>query len=65
MDALQGQAMNNAVAARRQQALLRIDAALERLNDGEYGYCIACGDKVADKRLQLDPAVATCTSCAS
>ncbi|MBL4837508.1 MAG: TraR/DksA C4-type zinc finger protein [Kordiimonadaceae bacterium] len=64
MDALQGQAMSNAVAARRQQALLRIDAAIERLKDGEFGYCIGCGDKVAAKRLQLDPAVATCTACA-
>ena len=65
MDALQGQAMNNAVAERRQQALLRIQAALERLNEDEFGYCIACGDKIVEKRLILDPAVATCTSCAS
>ena len=64
MDALQGQAMNNAVAGRRRQALLRIQSALERLEEGEFGYCIACGDKVAKKRLLLDPAVATCTTCA-
>ena len=64
MDALQGQAMNNAVAARRHQALLRIQSALNRLEEGEFGYCIACGDEIAKKRLLLDPAVATCTNCA-
>ena len=56
--------MNNAVAERRQQALLRIQAALERLKEDEFGYCIACGDEIVEKRLLLDPAVATCTTCA-
>lgn len=63
MDALQGQAMNNAIAARRKQKLLAIDAALERLQDEEFGYCIKCGDEIALKRLELDPTVAMCREC--
>lgn len=63
MDALQGQAMSNAVAARRKQALQRIDAALVRLEDGEYGFCLVCGDEIAERRLDLDPAIATCQGC--
>lgn len=65
MDALQGQAMNNAIAARRRQKLLAIEAALERLTDEEFGYCIKCGDEIALKRLELDPTVATCAGCSN
>ena len=64
MDALQHQAMNNAIAARRKQQLVQIEAALERLEEGEYGYCIECGDEIAEKRLVLDPVASRCTRCA-
>ncbi len=63
MDALQGQAMNKAIAARRRQKLLAIEAALTRLQEDEFGYCIKCGDEIALKRLELDPTVATCAGC--
>lgn len=65
MDALQGQAMSNAVAARRKQTLQRIEAALDRLEDDEFGYCLMCGDEISEKRLELDPAIPTCHVCAS
>ncbi len=64
MDSLQMQAMDKARAARRTLSLKRIDAALNRLNEGEYGYCVACGDAIAIKRLDLDPATPHCAGCA-
>ncbi len=63
MDALQGQAMNKAIAARRQQKLLSIEAALSRLDDDEFGYCVKCGNEIPLKRLELDPTAATCAHC--
>lgn len=63
MDALQGQAMNKAIAERRRATLARIEAALARLEDDEFGYCAICGDKIAEKRLELDPTVSACTRC--
>lgn len=63
MDALQGQAMSNAVAARRRQTLQRIEAALTRLKEDEFGYCLVCGEEIAVKRLELDPTIPTCQSC--
>ncbi len=63
MDALQGQAMNNAIAARRHNKLLAIEAALQRLEEQEFGYCVKCGDEIALKRLKLDPTVALCLGC--
>jgi len=63
MDALQGQAMSKAVAARRAQSLMRIEAALTRLEDEEFGFCLVCGDEIQEKRLLLDPAIVTCQGC--
>lgn len=65
MDALQGQAMNQAIGARRQQMLVRLEAALARLDDGEFGYCQECGDIIAERRLEIDPTTLFCTRCQS
>ena len=64
MDALQTQAMSVETERRRKREMQRIDAALERINKGDYGYCITCGDDIEKKRLELDPAVPTCIGCA-
>ena len=65
MDALQSQAMAQETARRRAQELLKIEAALDRLNDGEYGYCVKCGESIGHKRLEFDPATPLCVDCAS
>lgn len=64
MDALQGQAMARATEGRRQAELRRIDAALERLNRGEFGRCAECGGPIPPGRLRLDPTVTRCLACA-
>jgi len=64
MDALQGQAMALETERRRKTRLQRIDAALERLDEGEFGYCIAGGEPIAEKRLEFDPSAAMCLECA-
>ena len=64
MDALQSQAMAAEVERRRELELTRIATALERLERGEYGYCVNCGEPIAQRRLELDPATPLCLSCA-
>ena len=64
MDALQNQAMSIETERRRSIELSRIEAALERIADGDYGYCVICGADIALKRLELDPTATTCISCA-
>lgn len=59
MDALQGQAMAQATERRRATEIRRIEAALQRIEDGEYGYCVVSGDPIPRARLDLDPAAAT------
>lgn len=41
----------------------RIAAALERLDAGEYGLCVECGEGIAPARLQVLPEVLTCVRC--
>ena len=65
MDAMQGQAMALETEQRRKNELTKIDSALIRLNEDEYGYCLSCGEEISPKRLDLDPAIPTCIDCAS
>jgi RNA polymerase-binding transcription factor len=64
MDAMQGQAMALAVEERRKIELQRIEAALIRIEQGDFGYCVRCDEEIALKRLELDPAAPTCIECA-
>ncbi|MFN2099498.1 TraR/DksA family transcriptional regulator [Altererythrobacter sp. MF3-039] len=65
MDAMQQQAMAQAQERRRKGERARVEAALARLDEGEWGYCVTCGEDIAEKRLAHDPSVATCVKCAS
>ncbi len=64
IDALQNQEMAKETERRREAELRRIDVALKRIEDGEFGECVTCGEDIAAKRLELDPAVAICIDCA-
>ena len=64
IDAMQQQEMAKATQAQRAAELKRIDAALERVEAGDYGYCIECDEEIAPKRLEIDPATALCIDCA-
>jgi len=65
MDALQGQAMSQAINQRRELELEKITVALKRLENGDYGYCVQCEEEIALKRLQFDPAASLCIDCAN
>lgn len=65
MDAIQQQAMEEETGRRRGQEIARIDAALKRIEDGDYGYCTACDEPIAPKRLENDPATPLCIACAA
>jgi len=65
MDALQAQEMALETSRRRAAELRRIAAALVRIDSGDYGYCVECGEEIAVRRLELDPATPYCVQCAS
>lgn len=64
MDALQMQAMALETERRRQTRLRRIEAALDRIDEGEFGYCANCGEPIAAGRLEFDPTSPLCLGCA-
>jgi len=64
LDSMQVQAMARAADARRAMAIRQIDAALIRMDEGEYGWCVECGEEIAPKRLGSDPAAPRCSACA-
>lgn len=65
IDAMQVQAMALAVQRRRENEASRIESALRRIGEGEWGYCLICGEQIAEARLGHDPSVTNCVNCAS
>jgi DnaK suppressor protein len=64
MDALQAQAMAQASGRRRRLMLSRIAAALERIDNGNFGDCQSCDEPIPKKRLEIDPTALFCVACA-
>ncbi|MDH3328888.1 MAG: TraR/DksA C4-type zinc finger protein [Desulfobulbaceae bacterium] len=64
MDAMQQQAMSQAAARLTDLERQRIQSALDRMQSGDYGYCVICDEEIAEGRLRFDPSLLTCISCA-
>jgi RNA polymerase-binding protein DksA len=45
------------------QYLKAIEAAIERIEKGDYGLCMECGDLISEKRLEAVPAAELCINC--
>ena len=63
MDAMQQQNMqlaNRRAATLRQQ---QVAAALERMEEEEYGECLSCGESIDLGRLQVAPEAPFCVAC--
>ncbi|MGZ8284898.1 MAG: TraR/DksA family transcriptional regulator [Allosphingosinicella sp.] len=53
-----------AQSRRRRAERNAIEAALRRIDEGEYGYCLTCGEEIAPARLEHNPAATACIRCA-
>jgi hypothetical protein len=51
------------VALKGGTELFELEAALIRLQSGEYGFCDRCGKKIGKQRLQTYPATVLCGRC--
>ena len=52
-----------ATRERLAERVKRLSAALDRLNDGEYGVCMECTERISPARLRAVPEVQTCIRC--
>lgn len=64
-DALQSQALSMASLERNRHEIRRLRVALEKIDDGELGWCIECGELIPVARLEIDPAADYCVRCAA
>lgn len=48
-----------------QEEIARIKAALQRMDAGEYGHCVICGETISQERLDLIPWTPFCRRCAT
>lgn len=47
-----------------QQEIRMIEAALQRIETGDYGFCMTCGDQISEERLDVLPFTPFCKTCA-
>ena len=50
---------------RERKLIRKIDDTLERLEQGEYGYCDSCGIEIGLRRLEARPTAEKCVDCKS
>jgi DnaK suppressor protein len=50
---------------RERKLIAKIEEALRRLEDGSYGVCEECGEKIGAARLKARPVTTLCIDCKS
>ncbi|HZA54852.1 MAG TPA: RNA polymerase-binding protein DksA [Candidatus Udaeobacter sp.] len=50
---------------RERKLIFKIQEALRRLDEGEYGVCEECGDNIGIERLKARPVTTLCIDCKS
>jgi DnaK suppressor protein len=50
---------------RERKLIRKIDESLEKIDNGEYGYCEECGIQIGVRRLEARPTAALCIDCKS
>ena len=50
---------------RERKLIFKIQEALRRLEEGEYGICESCGEKIGIARLKARPVTTLCIDCKS
>ena len=48
---------------RERKLILKIDEALERIEDTTFGICELCGEDISDERLKARPVTTLCIDC--
>ncbi len=63
MDAIQNQHLTKNLKERGEVRLVLLEAALKRLEAGDYGLCSQCESEVAFERLLVFPETPICGNC--
>jgi DnaK suppressor protein len=61
--ALTDQNLSLRLRGRERTLIEKIDLAMKRIEDGEFGICAICGDEIALNRLRARPVTTLCIAC--
>jgi len=64
-EALQAQSVALQTLAQRKLRAKKVSFALQRIDSGEYGVCLDCGEDIPYKRLEIQPEAVLCVECAA
>ena len=60
----EGDEVLESLGINHQHEMAQIKAALARIAEGEFGYCVKCGTEIKAERLDLIPHTPFCSACA-
>jgi DnaK suppressor protein len=58
-----GRSFELRIRDRERKLLSKIDEAIVRIDEGEYGFCDDCGENIGLKRLEARPVTTLCIDC--
>lgn len=65
MDAINNKSINDAALRQAKMRLSRMEYAITKIEDLNFGKCASCKNKINPKRLMLMPESTLCVRCAS
>ena len=57
------QSLSLRLRGRERTLIEKIDHALERIEEGDFGICVVCGDDINVERLRARPVTTMCIAC--
>jgi DnaK suppressor protein len=48
---------------RERKLIIKIRRALTRMDEGDYGECVVCGEVIGERRLEIRPVTTHCIDC--
>ena len=64
MDAINNKSINDRMLRKAKEKLKKLNLALSRIDEKEFGMCINCNKLINENRLMLMPEVVRCVKCA-
>ena len=64
MDAINNKSVNEAALRTAENKFTKLEIALNKINDENFGSCIRCGNEIPEGRLLIMPESNFCVNCA-
>ena len=65
MEAINAKSVSEENLRQAELRITKLNAAIQRVNDDEYGICLNCEEEISSKRLQSIPEATLCIKCAT